>query len=221
MVFIYFTVLTTQRLDLSRGLSTLGGFLYLHRISDLPVAKIPLSNTGKFYDLCGKSTLENVIIVTNMWDDVSWDVGEARESELITNFFKPTLDEDAQLVRYHIREQSKARNIIQRITQNTPIILGDRGEFLGQAVNRELDELIRRHQYELEAVREEMIQAFRDRDEQVQREIEEMAARHDEEKRRMRTEMERMVALHDEARRAMETEVRRMQERASFCPWCR
>jgi len=45
-----------------------------------------------FRELCGDSTLKNVILVTNMWGDVSGSVGEARERELAREFFKPVLE---------------------------------------------------------------------------------------------------------------------------------
>jgi hypothetical protein len=37
-----------------------------------------------FHELCGNSTLHNVAIVTNMWGEVTQEVGEAREYELAT-----------------------------------------------------------------------------------------------------------------------------------------
>jgi hypothetical protein len=47
-----------------------------------------------------------VVLLTNMWGEVSHEVGEARERELTSNFFKPALDKGAQLVRHHNTEQS-------------------------------------------------------------------------------------------------------------------
>ncbi|KAL0058681.1 Rho guanine nucleotide exchange factor [Marasmius tenuissimus] len=46
-----------------------------------------------YQKLCGGATLRNIIIVTNRWEEVSREVGEAREEELRTEdiFFKPAL----------------------------------------------------------------------------------------------------------------------------------
>ena len=180
-----------------------------------------------FRQLCGKSTLENVIIVTSMWDDVLWGVGEARESELVNNFFKLALDKGAQLVRYHVAAQSSAHDIIRRVTRNLPTSPGNQREFADETTNPEFNEWIRRYQDELKAIREEMTRGLRDQEEKLRREFEQdirqvreqmraelerMAAHHDEEKRRMRIEMEQTAAFQNEARRVVETDMRRMQE---------
>ena len=75
-----------------------------------------------FWELCGDSTLKNVILVTNMWGDVSLDVGEAREQELVQEFLKPVLDKGAQLARHH-RTTEYAHEVIRRIMKNRPIPL--------------------------------------------------------------------------------------------------
>ena len=230
VVLIYFTVLSTQRLDRSRRPSTLGGFVHLQPISDLRVTGISGRNFKTIRKLCEKSTLENVVIVTTMWDKVSRGIGEARESELINYFFKPAIDKGAQFVRYHIPMRSVTHDIIRRITRNLPTSLRNQQGVVDETLYPEPNEPIRCHQ--LEAMREEIIQALIERDERVRREIEEMKACLDEKNQRMRIriermgmemeqmkiEMEKMTALHDEPRGAMETEMRRMQERAFFFP---
>jgi hypothetical protein len=59
----------------------LTGVIYIHRISDIRFTGIAGRNFKMFRELCGDSTLKNVILVTNMWGDVPQDVGEAREEE--------------------------------------------------------------------------------------------------------------------------------------------
>ena len=39
--------------------------------------------------LCGDAALKNVVLITNMWSEVPPNVGEAREKELSSEFFKP------------------------------------------------------------------------------------------------------------------------------------
>jgi len=77
------------------------GTIYIHRISDNRFPGIPAGNFKVFHQLCGDSSLKGVILVTNMWGEISSGVGEARERELITNDFKPTLDKGARLARHH------------------------------------------------------------------------------------------------------------------------
>ena len=57
-----------------------------------------------FREPCGETSLKNVVLVTNMWGDVSHDIGEAHEGELASNFLEPALDRGAQLVRHHNTE---------------------------------------------------------------------------------------------------------------------
>ena len=136
-----------------------------------------------FRELCGDTTLRNVVLVTNMWGEVSSDVGESREDELSSNFFKPVLDKGAQMVRHHNTVES-AHDIIRGITANHPVVLQIQRELVdqhkdivdtaaGEAVNRELNEQIRRHQAELKAIKGEMMQALEEKDGETRRELEE------------------------------------------------
>src|ERR1700721_3748819 len=77
----------------------LAGIIYLHRISDVRMGGISKRNFRLFRELCGDSTLKNVAIVTNMWNEVSLDVATAREQELANEdaFFKPAIEKQAQL----------------------------------------------------------------------------------------------------------------------------
>jgi len=69
-----------------------------------------------FRKLCGDSTLQNVVIVTNMWGEVDPQVGGACEAELMREdiFFKPILDKGAQIARrtrYHRSRKTSPRLI--------------------------------------------------------------------------------------------------------------
>jgi hypothetical protein len=88
----------------------------MHRISDVRMGGISTRNFKMFRQLCGESTLRNVVIVTNMWGEVGREVGEAREAELGSDdrFFKPVLDKGAHMLRHngltsaHVRNPSKS-----------------------------------------------------------------------------------------------------------------
>ena len=102
--------------------SKLTGIIYIHRISDRRITGIAGRNFRMPRELCGDHALKNVILVTNMWGDVSPDVGEAREQELVRPLFKSALDEGARLAR-HYNTSKSAHDIIRCVMKNQPIPL--------------------------------------------------------------------------------------------------
>jgi len=177
-----------------------------------------------FRELCGDSSLKNVILVTNMWGEVTMDVGEGREKELADNFFKPVLDKGARLVRYHNTTRS-AYDVIRGIMKNRPITLQIQRELVeegknivdtaaGEAVNKELNEQIRRHELNLKAVQEDMMKALKEHDEETRQEMEEETRKLQDEMNKMRADSEGMASNYSEEKKRMEEEVKRMQEEA-------
>lgn len=102
----------------------LAGIIYLHRVSDVRMGGISTRCFRMFRELCGETTFKNIVIVTNMWDQVSQTVGNAREAELASDtlFFKPVLDKGAQLLR-HNNTADGAKNILRHIIENHPLPL--------------------------------------------------------------------------------------------------
>src|SRR5260221_379327 len=102
----------------------LSGVIYVHRISDFRMGGISTRNFRLFRQLCGDTTLKNVVIVTNMWGEVEKEIGEARNSELAgkDKFFKPALDKGALMLR-HENTRHSAHNNLRRIVQNHPVTL--------------------------------------------------------------------------------------------------
>ena len=136
-----------------------------------------------FRELCGNTALRNVVLVTNMWGEVSLEDGKDRENKLSSQFFKPVLDMGAQMARHHNTTRS-AHEIIRRMLKNRPMALRIQRELVdqrkdivdtaaGKAVNRELNEQMRRHQDELKGVQEEMEQVLKEKDEEARQELEE------------------------------------------------
>ena len=177
-----------------------------------------------FRELCGDTTLRNVILVTNMWGEVTQDVGEARERELTTNFFKPVLDKGAQLARHHNTTES-AHYIIRSIMRNQPMVLQIQRELVdegkniidtaaGDAINKELNEQMRRHQAELKSVQEEMMQALKDKDEETRKELEEETRKLSEQMEKMRNDSAGMAENYQEEKKRLEEGMKQMQEQA-------
>jgi hypothetical protein len=161
----------------------LHGIIYLHRITDVRVGGVSKRNFNMFRKLCGNVTLKNVLIVTNMWGDVSEDVGEAREAELANKdmFFKPALDNHAQLLR-HTNTLDSARLILRQTIGNHPMLLDIQRELVdeckdisqttaGAQVGHELSAQLQ-HRQQLTKLRQEMRAAIRAKDEESMQELE-------------------------------------------------
>ncbi|KAJ6507945.1 P-loop containing nucleoside triphosphate hydrolase protein [Mycena vitilis] len=162
----------------------LAGVIYMHRISDVRMGGISTRNFKMFRQLCGESTLKNIVIVTNMWGEVGREVGEAREAELASDerFFKPVLDKGARLLR-HDNDVVSAQGILHYLIGNQPRALRiqrelvDQGKEIsqtaaGEELNRELAEQIKRHRQEMAILQQEMREAIREKDEETKKELE-------------------------------------------------
>ena len=204
--------------------SKLAGVIYIHRISDKRFTGIAGRNFKMFRELCGDSTLKNVILVTNMWGEVSKEVGEAREEQLTTNFFKPVLDKSAQLARHQNTVQS-AHDIIRRIMRNQPLVLQIQRELVdehkdivdtaaGEAVNKELNAQIRRHQAELKAVQEDMVKALKEKDDETRKELEEETRKLQEQMNKIKMDSEGMASNYLQEKKKTEDAMKEMQEQA-------
>ena len=224
MAFNQLQASRTKRLDRYEKKSKLAGVIYVHRISDYRFTGIAGRNFRMFRELCGDTTLKNVVLVTNMWDEVSRDAGESREKELSTNFFKPALDKGARMARHHNTEQS-ARDIVRMIVRSRPVVLQIQRELVderreithtsaGEIINRELNELIRRHQGSLNEIQEEMRQALRDKDEETRQELEEQKQKLQEEMRRIREDSEGMASNYAEEKERMKARMKEVEQEA-------
>ena len=196
----------------------------MHRISDKRFSGIAGRNFKIFRELCGEASLKNVVLVTNMWSEVSVEVGEARERELSSNFLKPALDKGAQMARHHDTEQS-AHEVIRRIMNNHPVVLQIQHELVDQhkdvantaaggAVDAELDAEKKRHEAEVKKAQEEVQRKMREKEEEARRRIEEETRKREEEMRRVREEQERIAHQRRQELEQAEREAMRLQEQA-------
>jgi len=144
----------------------LSGIIYMHRISDNRMGGLSQRNFKMFKEICGIEAAKNVVIVTSMWDEVHADRGEAREIELKSLFFKPILDQGAQLLRNDNTQQSALR-IIAHFIENQPIPLRIQQEIVdehkqldktgaGVELLKELDKQQELYRNEINALKEEM-----------------------------------------------------------------
>lgn len=100
------------------------GVLYFHRISDFRMGGISRRNFQALRELCGDATLRNVIIVTNMWGEVTPEMGDKRENQLKTEekFFLPAIAAGASVYR-HDNTKLSAEIILRHIVGNIPLPL--------------------------------------------------------------------------------------------------
>ena len=146
----------------------LAGVIYIHRISDFRMGGISTRNFKMFRELCGDSTLKNVVLVTNMWGEVSKEVGEAREAELAREdiFFKPVLEKGARLLR-HDNTVESTQEILRSIIGNQPRSLRIQRELVdekkdisqtaaGAELNRDLLQQAEKHRLEMIVLQDEM-----------------------------------------------------------------
>ena len=175
-------------------------------------------------EFCGDEALKNVVLVTNMWSEVTTEVGEKREKQLSSQFFKPVLDLGAQMVRHQNTVQS-AHDIIRRMLANDPLALQIQRELVddhkdiantaaGEAVNQELNEQIRRGQAELKVVQEEMEQAMKEKDEQTRRELEEERRKLEEQMEKVKRDSEGMAASYAAEKERMAAKMREIEQEA-------
>lgn len=98
----------------------LSGVLYLHRISDNRVSGTPLRNYSMFKELCGKENFKNVVLVTTMWDEVTEEIGSAREKELQSDFWRSMINLGSTIHRFEGTTES-AWNIINSLSLASPV----------------------------------------------------------------------------------------------------
>ena len=198
--------------------------IFIHRISDNRFAGVAKRNFKMFRELCGDTSLKNVVLVTNMWGMVPLDVGESREAELTNKFFKPALDKGAQMVRHQNTEKS-AHDIVRMIMKNRPVVLQIQRELVderkdiantaaGEAVNEELNEQIRKHREEWQEAQDQMVQALKEKDEETRQEMEEETQRLQEQMEMIKKDSEGMASNYTEEKERMKAKLREMQQEA-------
>ncbi|KAG1809655.1 P-loop containing nucleoside triphosphate hydrolase protein, partial [Suillus subaureus] len=163
----------------------LAGVIYMHRISDFRMGGTSKRNFKVFRELCGERSLKNVIIMTNMWLQVTREIGEAREAELASmdKFFKPVLQKGARLLR-HDGTLESAHTILRYLINNQAAPLRIQQEIVdehksiektaaGVELRRALDEQADQHKEEICNLRVEMEAAMHTLDEETRRELQE------------------------------------------------
>jgi hypothetical protein len=184
---------------------------------------ISTRNFKMFRKLCGDTTLQNVVIVTNMWGEVDPQVGDAREAELAREdiFFKPVLDKGAQMAR-HENTVPSAETIVRLVLGNHPLPLRIQEELVnehkdisetgaGEELNREINAQIKKHQQEMRVLKSEMEQAMKDKDEETRRELEIETQKMQREIARFEKDAKRLASDYESEKEKLETRLEQME----------
>ncbi|RXW18923.1 hypothetical protein EST38_g6933 [Candolleomyces aberdarensis] len=197
---------------------TLHGIIYVHRISDFYVNGLAKTNLGTFRKLCGDSSLQNVVIMTNMWSRLhSEPEGRRRAAELAStdDFFKPAIAEGAVMVHHMQSTVESARTMIRQVLKNHPIVLNAHEEIVDQheSINETgmgFDEKLA--QLELKQL-EAAEQARKEQLKQAER-IRQLQETLDEEKRNQARQYQLLQEQFADAERKREQAIREVEERS-------
>ncbi|KAF7422445.1 hypothetical protein PC9H_010601 [Pleurotus ostreatus] len=175
----------------------LSGAIYIHRISDIRMGGTSTRNFKLFRGLCGETMLRNVVIVTNMWGEVTLD---------------PVLERGAQLKR-HYDTPASAHAIVGCVASKTPRALRIQRELVdeqrvitettaGAELGRELHEQAMKFKEERRRLQDEMDEALRQKDDQAREELEQATAELDQEMLRVQTDSQQLASCYasDKAR---------------------
>ncbi|TDL21097.1 hypothetical protein BD410DRAFT_315202 [Rickenella mellea] len=188
----------------------LHGVIYVHRISDKKVGKSSKANFSLFRRLCGDKTLQNVIIMTNMWSEVTEDNGLERAEQLLAldGFFKQAVERHARMIHNKMDTIQSAHNVIRAILKNIPLALSIQTELVdeqrkfsetsaGQEVDRRLTEQVARYHAQLMEMEKQIEEASVMNDEETMVEIADEAARLREDLERLKRERENQSANYE------------------------
>ena len=192
----------------------LAGVIYVHRISDPKFGGLAVKNFKMFRELCGEKTLKNIVIVTNMWGQVTPEKGASREQQLKDEYFKAAIEKGARMCR-HTNTPKSARAILRGILDNQPVVLKIQHELIdehkdigrtgaGVELKRDILEVEERYKREIQELEMNVRKAVEEKDEETRKEFEEERTRMQQAAEKLRNGLEEMQSKFEEARLEME-----------------
>lgn len=192
--------------------------IYVHKISDSRFQGSDSKNFRMFRKLCGEKTLKNVVLMTNMWEQVTPQQGADREQQLKDKHFKAAIEKGAQL-RHHTDTPESARAILRTILKNKPVALEIQRKLIddqkgieqtgaGKELSRGIREVTVEYQSEIKELEEDLRGAAEDEDEESREELEDEKRELEGKMEKLQGDMEEMKSKFEEARREMEERIR-------------
>ncbi|KAF9444270.1 hypothetical protein P691DRAFT_677935, partial [Macrolepiota fuliginosa MF-IS2] len=97
----------------------LHAILFFHRIADNRMPNATQSHIRRFEDLVGKKGApKRILLITTMWDEVDYQTGFARETQLKREFWKKFLEGGSRVCQFH-RTRASAWDILNPIVCGT------------------------------------------------------------------------------------------------------
>ena len=150
----------------------LAAVLYAYRISGRRFERLSVRNFWTSKSLCGEATLKNVVIMTNIWEQVTPGLSTVREEELEHDFFRAAIDKGTRLCRHYGTPES-VRAVLREVPKNQPVVLkiqsdlADEGRDIGQmmvgGLKKGIRDMVKRYENETRVLEEEMREAEKKR----------------------------------------------------------
>jgi hypothetical protein len=164
---------------------SIGGLIYVHRITDTRMAGSSLKSLRIFENLCGENNFENVNVITTMWDlletvDAQPTAGFERERILRekSEFFGRMMRNKAKMRRFGLSYES-AFDIIESIAESKQRIVTSlqremvdegvelRDTAVGQFLQNEFETSRKRYEEEIGILQEEYEEAIDDKEREL------------------------------------------------------
>ena len=84
----------------------LAGVVYLHEISQARMFGTPRKNLLMFNKLTGDKVAQHIVLATTKWDDVKDEVGQKRERQLLSSYWRTMVSQGAQTHRFLATRES-------------------------------------------------------------------------------------------------------------------
>jgi len=131
------------------------------------VGATPFKNLSRFEELCGENGIENIILITTMWDQVDEDIGSDREAEFKSDYWKPTIARHSSIGRFTgtrdsafrliapILDKANNRNthLLQELVDHEQTLSNTRA---GQKLRSEIEKLVQQQQELIHKIQEEL-----------------------------------------------------------------
>ena len=195
--------------------------MYVQRISDPRFSGQQAKNLRMFQELCGTNTFKNVVVLTTYWDQVNAALGEKRENQLQSKFFKTVVDGGGRFIR-HDGTAKTARAVLGFVFDElAPVItqiqteMGLEGKSLintaaGSVQHKEIQRIISKHKdevaslmAEMDAMKESNIAARRQLEEEMAQ-LQEQLGRRETENAELKQGLQVQVAQWETERTALE-----------------
>lgn len=181
------------------------GIIYLHRITDVRAGGVSRRTFSLLRELCGKDSLSNVLIATTMWTDPPTKIELRREAQLRDDpkFFRPALDDGAQLTRRSHKTAGSAHDIIRLLLDKDPVVMKLQKELVdderdlrdtaaGEVLNAEVKAIEERYKREMVEVEKRLLVALEEKDLKALKELQEYQEQED---RKAQLLVEKMESL--------------------------